>query len=91
MTDRNRRRDLTVRMRHKDAGLVVYARQANRRDRYAARTSLSQERREAEDALRLERALDRVLRELSAEAERLDVHATTVLRDDTWTRPWASL
>lgn len=40
MTDRNRRRDLMVRMRHKDVDLVVFARQANRRDRYTARLSL---------------------------------------------------
>lgn len=67
MTDRNRRRDLTVGMRHKDGGLVVYARQTNRRARHSARTLLTQERREIEEALRLERAVDRVIRELLLE------------------------
>lgn len=89
MTDRMRRRDLTVRLRHKDAGLVVQARQANRRDRHGARCMLTQERREVEEALRLERTLDRVLRQLFA--EQLDLDATTTLSDGTQTRPWSAL
>lgn len=34
MTDKNRRRDLTVGMRHKDTGLVVQVKQENRRERH---------------------------------------------------------
>lgn len=41
MTSRNRRRDLTVSMRHKDTGLVVYARLTNKRERLTARRSLA--------------------------------------------------
>lgn len=48
MTDRYRRRDLTVRMRHKDVDLIVFARQANRRDRYASRRASREALREIE-------------------------------------------
>ncbi len=41
MTDRNRRRDLTVGLRHKDMGLVVHARLTNKRERLATKRSLS--------------------------------------------------
>ena len=51
MTDRYRRRDLTVRMRHKDVGLIVFARQANRRDRYASRRASREALHAIEDAV----------------------------------------
>lgn len=41
MIDKNRRRDLTVGLRHKDMGLTVYARNSNRRDRHETRLALS--------------------------------------------------
>lgn len=48
MIDRYRRRDLTVGMRHNDIGLTVFARQANRRDRYASRRASREALREIE-------------------------------------------
>ncbi len=41
MTDRNRRRDLTVGLRHKDMGLVVHARVANKRERLTIKRLLA--------------------------------------------------
>lgn len=41
MIDRNRRRDLTVGLRHKDMGLVVHARLANKRERLSIKRLLS--------------------------------------------------
>ena len=49
MIDRYRRRDLTVGMRHNDIGLTVFARQANRRDRYMSRRALREAMHAIED------------------------------------------
>lgn len=43
MTDKHRRRDLTVKLRHKDVGLVVQAKHANRRERRRARSQISRD------------------------------------------------
>ena len=40
-TNRNRRRDLTVGMRHKDMGLVVHARLTNKRERLTIKRLLA--------------------------------------------------
>lgn len=45
-TDRNRRRDLTVKMRHKDSGLAFYLREQNGKDRRRAKVEV---RRQAEE------------------------------------------
>ena len=51
-------------LRHKDGGLVLFARQSNRRERHAARREAASEIREA----RFESMLDRVINTLCREA-----------------------
>lgn len=50
-------------LRHKDGGLVLYARQSNRRERHAARRDTVQTVREAQFDLLLERVINKLCRE----------------------------
>jgi len=49
--------------RHKDGGLVLFARQSNRRERHASRREAAIEVREAQFDLRLDRVINSLCRE----------------------------
>lgn len=67
-SERNRRRDLSVHARHKDAGIQVYERVLAKRARMSAKLDAIEATEHALAEIRLERALDRVIESLCRES-----------------------